>query len=153
MALSLEERKRRHAESSIRDYHRRREEILARRRVLRRRPGALKKYRKYQKRWSQANTEKIAAWGKALRSRLKDQIFTAYGGWVCACCKEREPKFLTLDHINNRGAQEKRAHGNEATYRLFARLRREGFPSGYQVLCFNCNCGKRDNGGVCPHKG
>lgn len=23
----------------------------------------------------------------------------------------------------------------------------------YQLLCFNCNCGRHRNGGVCPHKG
>jgi hypothetical protein len=29
---------------------------------------------------------------------------------------------------------------------------RNGFPPGYQVLCMNCNHGKRMNNGVCPHK-
>jgi hypothetical protein len=27
-----------------------------------------------------------------------------------------------------------------------------GFPDGYQVLCMNCNWGKRMNKGICPHK-
>jgi hypothetical protein len=26
-----------------------------------------------------------------------------------------------------------------------------GFPAGFQVLCFNCNQGRRLNHGVCPH--
>ena len=31
-------------------------------------------------------------------------------------------------------------------------LRVQGFPDGFQVLCMNCQVGRRDNGGVCPHK-
>ena len=150
MGISAAVRKAKHAQASIAFYHANKERICARRRVLRKRPGALRKYRKYQLAWSRANKVKIYHYGKVNRARLKDQVFTAYGGWVCACCQEREPIFLTLDHIHNNGAEERRKTG-EATYRLFARLRREGFPTGYQVLCFNCNCGKRDNGGICPH--
>lgn len=26
-----------------------------------------------------------------------------------------------------------------------------GFPDELQLLCFNCNCGRQRNGGVCPH--
>lgn len=25
------------------------------------------------------------------------------------------------------------------------------YPEGYQVLCYNCNCGKSINNGICPH--
>ena len=28
----------------------------------------------------------------------------------------------------------------------------EGYPTGYQVLCMNCQVSRRDNGGVCAHK-
>jgi hypothetical protein len=31
-------------------------------------------------------------------------------------------------------------------------LRLKGYPQGYQVLCMNCQVGRRDNGGVCPHQ-
>lgn len=31
-------------------------------------------------------------------------------------------------------------------------LRRNGYPGGIQVLCFNCNLGKSINKGICPHK-
>jgi hypothetical protein len=29
---------------------------------------------------------------------------------------------------------------------------KQGFPDGFQTLCFNCNVGKYKNGGVCPHQ-
>ena len=31
-------------------------------------------------------------------------------------------------------------------------LKRNNFPPGYQVLCWNCNCGRSINNGICPHK-
>ena len=27
------------------------------------------------------------------RSQTKDDVFEAYGGYICACCSETEPKF------------------------------------------------------------
>ncbi len=26
------------------------------------------------------------------------------------------------------------------------------FPPGFRVLCYNCNCGRNHNKGICPHK-
>src|SRR3990167_10418551 len=98
------------------------------------------------------NTKQYAA---AARKRIREATFAAYGGSVCACCGETELKFLTLDHINNDGAAfrrriaGKRAAAGYTTYRWLAK---NGFPVGYQVLCMNCNYGKRMNNGVCPHK-
>jgi hypothetical protein len=30
---------------------------------------------------------------------------------------------------------------------------KNAFPDTITLLCFNCNCGKGRNKGVCPHKG
>jgi hypothetical protein len=30
-------------------------------------------------------------------------------------------------------------------------LRRNNYPEGFQILCMNCQFGKRMNNGVCPH--
>ena len=96
--------------------------------------------------------DRVASSGK--RKRVKDAVFAAYGGYKCACCAETEQKFLTLDHTKNDGAAFRRqiagsrTAAGATTYRWLAR---NGFPSGYQVLCMNCNHGKRMNGGVCPH--
>jgi hypothetical protein len=88
------------------------------------------------------------------RKRVKEAVFAAYGGYVCACCGEREKAFLTLDHIANNGAKHRREECKgrfAAGYQTYWRLVKAGFPIGYQVLCMNCNWGKRMNG-VCPHK-
>ena len=45
---------------------------------------------------------------------------------------------LSIDHVNNDGAAERRRLGSsEAGSQLYYRLRREGFPEGYVCLCFN----------------
>ena len=96
-------------------------------------------------------------------ARLKEKVFEAYGGFRCACCGEQERAFLTIDHVNNDGAEWRRTvakalgytgarpqqYAGAQTYRWLAK---HGFPPGFQVLCMNCNFGKRMNAGVCPHQ-
>jgi hypothetical protein len=85
----------------------------------------------------------------AAQARLKLQTFAAYGG-ACECCGETTVAFLTIDHINDDGSAHRRELEKTTMYRW---LKRHGYPKdGYRLLCFNCNCGRRVNGGVCPHK-
>jgi len=58
--------------------------------------------------------------------------------------------FLTLDHINNDGTRHRREFGTNQ--RVLRSLKARGYPSGFQVLCSNCNHGRHRNGGTCPHK-
>lgn len=74
-------------------------------------------------------------------------VLDQYGG-QCACCGLAEPLFLTVDHINNDGAAHRRKIGPHGIYKWLIQNR---FPNGFQLLCFNCNCGRARNGGVCPH--
>jgi hypothetical protein len=83
---------------------------------------------------------------KARHKRLKDEVYAAYGGYKCVCCGEKETKFLTLDHINEDGYKDRRWGMGFYTW-----LIRNNFPPIVQILCFNCNCGKSLNGGMCPH--
>jgi hypothetical protein len=83
---------------------------------------------------------------------FKLEAFAAYGG-SCRCCGESEELFLTLDHVENNGAEERRKLGSKGRGPTFYRyLKRLNFPPGYQVLCANCNMGKYLNKGTCPHK-
>jgi hypothetical protein len=90
---------------------------------------------------------------KRNQDRCREQVFEAYGGYKCNCCGETERMFLSIDHINNDGAEERRSGkyngGGSAFYNW---LRKSKFPQGYQVLCMNCQVGKHRNGGVCPHQ-
>ena len=69
--------------------------------------------------------------------------------YKCSCCGESEKLFLSIDHVANNGADERRTVLNKNFYR---HIRNSGFPPDYQVLCMNCNHGKHRNGGVCPHQ-
>jgi hypothetical protein len=88
---------------------------------------------------------------KRRRSRekiVRAEVIERYGN-KCACCGEKNYKFLTIDHIINRGKVLKRKH----PYIEYKRMLDEGFkPKKYRVLCYNCNCGRQANGGICPHK-
>lgn len=83
---------------------------------------------------------------------LKDEIYHHYGGYECSCCGEHTEQFLTLDHKNNDGAMHRALIGRGSGHHLYRWIKRNNFPSIFQVLCFNCNCGRQLNGGVCPHK-
>ena len=113
----------------------------------------------YGKRSSREWKKNRALWiqrSKDSYHKLKDQCFEAYGGYICKCCGELQRLFLTLDHINNDGAAErKRLFGSSRKTGgagIFRYLKKKRFPPGYQVLCMNCNWGKRMNNGLCPHK-
>jgi hypothetical protein len=66
---------------------------------------------------------------------------------ICVICGEKNPNFLTLDHLHNNGAEERKNHGDDMSW-WFKKL---GWPEdyikeNYQILCYNCNCskGRRD---------
>lgn len=92
--------------------------------------------------------------GPGIREKLRFQVLNHYsnGKLECACCGEKITKFLTIDHINNNGNRERAELNLKAGCRFYAWLRRNNYPEGYQVLCMNCNFGKRMNNGICPHK-
>ena len=88
------------------------------------------------------------------RAKLKADAIKAYGG-KCKCCKEKDIRFLTIDHIEGGGTKHRRelGGGRKVSSRgFYLMLRRESYPKGYQVLCWSCNCGRALNGGICPHQ-
>lgn len=89
---------------------------------------------------------------KRLDAVLKNEVFMAYGGWSCKCCGETERSFLTIDHMLNNGSKLRRegVHGHSTDF--YRWLKKSGFPPHFQVLCMNCQFGKRMNHNVCPHQ-
>ena len=91
---------------------------------------------------------------KIRRDKIKYDIINHYGG-KCACCGEDTKEFLSIDHINNDGGRHRKSlHscykvGGSSFYQW---IKNNHFPKDLQILCFNCNCGKQVNGGICPHK-
>ena len=95
---------------------------------------------------------------KRYYNNIRDKTIITYGGFRCSCecgCSVSEPMFLTLDHINNDGAEHRRILTKNSATRgaglgLYHHLKRNGFPPGLRVLCSNCNHGRYRNGGTCP---
>lgn len=75
-------------------------------------------------------------------------VFKAYGQ-TCICCGESEQAFLTIDHINGGGRQERLRLKKTGTG-FYSWLRYNKFPEGYQTMCMNCNWAK-SKCGICPH--
>lgn len=101
--------------------------------------------------WYTNNTERAKASVRLRTAAAKKQMLAAYGG-KCACCGEVEPHFLTIDHINGGGTEHRKSIGGAGTAVMFD-LQRRGWPKdGYRLLCYNCNCGRERNGGICPHE-
>lgn len=97
-----------------------------------------------------------AKYHKKMVKELRVAVFANYGGAKCACCGECEILFLTLDHIENNGATHRKSvmggSTGRAGWKFYEWLKRKHYPPlPLQVLCYNCNCGKQRNGGVCPH--
>lgn len=104
--------------------------------------------------WNEANPDGAKANKDNHYHRLKAKAYAAYGGYICACCGETEPLFLSIDHIENDQCVYAKELGRPHTgLFLFQWMQKNGYPPGlFQVLCHNCNQGKHRNGGVCPHQ-
>ena len=102
----------------------------------------------YDKTYNASHKSEMAAYAAARYAALKFETIEFYGG-KCACCGEGHIQFLTIDHINGDGAERREREGLGGA--LYQWLKKNGYPSGFQVLCYNCNCAKRD-GDHCPHQ-
>ena len=82
-------------------------------------------------------------------SKEHARVVKEYGG-QCVCCGESRIIFLTIDHINNDGAEHRKSIRQGPP--LYRWLIANAFPKeAFQVLCYNCNCGRFHNKGACPH--
>jgi len=86
-------------------------------------------------------------------AKVWKEVFGHYShsSFSCACCGESEPDFLTLDHINNDGGEQRKSMGHRAGNTFYGWLLRNGLPSGIQVYCSDCNSSKAKHG-ECIHK-
>lgn len=92
------------------------------------------------------NVNKELQRARAVRSRRKarTQALIHYGGNppVCHCpggCNESHMDLLTIDHMDGHG-REQRDRLNRRGSAFLDWLRKNGFPPGYRVFCYNCNC-------------
>ncbi len=121
----------------------------------------------YQAKWREQNRENLRKYArnyyynnhtKYVENRnksffkLKLDVLNAYSNNSprCTCCGESEIDFLQIDHINGGGNKSRKDKNRFGTSYYFY-LRKNNYPTGYQILCANCNHAK-GRLGVCPHK-
>ena len=139
-------------------------EVKAKAKEKRDRPEEKAKQLEYMKKWREENREQHRAVTRRSvnRSRLerKQKVFSHYsnGSLKCACCGVQGLEFLTLDHIISRKKMDLDLQLMNMDYSselegkdLYYWLEKNNFPSGFQILCWNCNFAKGSLG-KCPHK-
>lgn len=94
------------------------------------------------------NAEKMAEYRKRVARDLRYETIHKYGD-RCACCGERHIEFLCIDHKDGGGTKHRESVGFGSNF--YRWLKKNGYPDGYQVLCWNCNSAKHQNG-ECPHQ-
>lgn len=96
------------------------------------------------------NPEKHKIKTKTYDIQLKQDVVDHYGE-KCQCCGETNLLFLTIDHIQNDGALQRKTVV-QGGIKFYAFLRKNNYPDKdkYRVLCFNCNCAIGAYG-FCPH--
>jgi len=89
------------------------------------------------------------AFAQWLRQRDKNrnrkvEVLTHYGGGKLACikCGYTNVSALSIDHIEG-GGNKQRKSTLRASSSFYRWLKSEGYPSGYQTLCMNCQFVKR----------
>ena len=78
---------------------------------------------------------------KSHKLAVKIDVLTHYGEGKLACvkCGFSDVRALCIDHINGVEPTEFCSPIPRGGVPLYNWLMRDGFPSGYQTLCFNCN--------------
>ena len=105
----------------------------------------------YNKQYVEENRAKVNAnhtqWRKNLRLKVLDHY--SKGEMACACCGESNTEFLCIDHLHGGGGRHRKEIGLGG-YAIYVWLRKNGYPEGFRVLCFNCNYAVI-GGKECPH--
>lgn len=86
--------------------------------------------------------ERMRAWSRKVRS----EVLAHYGG-RCACCNEACLSFLGINHIQDGDNQHRKSRRTP----LYPWLKKNKFPTGFRVLCHNCNMALGFYG-YCPHQ-
>jgi len=100
-------------------------------------------HRKANRAYGQRHMKVICERSARRYRKCRQEIITHYGAH-CVWCGETNPIFLTIDHVNDDGAQKQEVEGTGTTF--FKYIKDHGFPPDYQILCYNCNCAKEFSG-------
>jgi hypothetical protein len=82
------------------------------------------------------NREKYNARSRQRTIRVRLEVLAHYGG-KCVVCGNGNPNHLTIDHINDDGAEHRKRPGGAGL--IYKWLKKNNYPDGFQILCWNHN--------------
>lgn len=88
--------------------------------------------------WTPEQRDAKLAHVRAYNLERRTAIINEYGH-VCAWCGEADYIFLTLDHVNDDGAEHRREIGAGS---ILSWIEDNNYPDSIQLLCWNCNVTK-----------
>jgi hypothetical protein len=105
-----------------------------------------------------ARPKNVSAW--AIRMRARFESVKRLMGGRCECCAETGMEFLTIDHRNDDGSQERSKGRGLRDVRTYYMAIERAFKDGdvdevrrrYALLCHNCNQSRRIGKGLCVHQ-
>lgn len=88
-------------------------------------------------------------------AKLKFETMLKYsvnGEIKCSCpnCNVNDIDILCIDHIDNNGAEHRKKEELKGGKDMYRWLKRNNYPTGFRILCNNCNQAL-NNYGYCPH--
>jgi len=95
---------------------------------------ARKLKRRNMRKYRKENPEKYRKQSRKAKEKIRKKMFEMYGD-KCVLCGFQDKRALTLDHINNNGAEERKKIGMRGPY---YRAIKEYLPDEYRILCMNC---------------
>ena len=98
------------------------------------------KQRKYFKEWYTKNVTQVAVRMKKHNTKNKITVISHYtDDNCCVLCGESNINVLTVDHVGGGGRKQQKDINCGTGYKLYRWLIKKNFPSGYRILCANCN--------------
>lgn len=105
----------------------------------------------YKRGYYKKRSEHLRNYMRDYNKKIRLEVLSYYsnGKNECECCGEKEIGFLTIDHPNNDGSK----HRKTVNSTIYQWLKKNNFPPGFRVQCYNCNIGRdRQPDKICPHK-
>src|SRR6266540_4297079 len=88
--------------------------------------------RAYNKMMYKKHHKTISQNRQAVTAKDREQLLLIYGGMACVRCEFDDTRALQIDHIDGSGYEQRKSIPTSMLYR---KLKKEGYPYGYQVLC------------------
>jgi hypothetical protein len=108
-----------------------------------------RKNNRWDKEWSKNNPDKRKEITKRTNTKIRLECLNKYSNndIKCSCCGENNIEFMSIDHIDGGGTQQRRDLGGS----IYQWLRQNNYPDGFRILCHNCNS-SLGYYGYCPHE-